>query len=238
MALEGKKSFLYKDDLKNKEALENKKPSLYSVKSPSAFLSTSPASVKQSFYGPSSFNAVGLSGNMGSLPPVLETVDTSKTVPLVVPIRIDYFDVSVFIHNESTTSDKFNILYSSDSGTTWENFQTSASIPLGADYYGYSYLSVDYANDLWIALQTEDNQDIYFGSGQYTITNDYTSFYGKTAPFKLINATSGSTPGFSNVSAYLGLYLNINVVDSEYVLGPYFESNFQGDSYYDNGYIE
>ena len=237
MALEGKKSFLYKDDLKNKEALENKKPSLYSVKSPSAFLSTSPASVKQSFYGPSSFNAVGLSGNMGPLPAVLETVDSSKTVPLGVPIRPSYFDVSVFIHNESHTTDNFNILYSTDSGAEWNNYYSGVTIPESADYYGFSYLSVDYGKDLWIAIQTGANQDLYFGSGSYSITGDYTSFYGMSSPYKLINVTSGSVPGFTNNSGFLGVYLNINVVDSSYNIGPYFQSDSQG-SYYANGYFE
>lgn len=237
MSLEGKKSYLYRDDLKNKETLENKKPSFYSIKSPSSFLSTSPASVKQSFYGPSYFSPVGLSGNMGALPPVVETVDTSKTIPIGVPIRPSYFDVSLLFHNESSTTDLFNILYSVDNGANWINWNISASA-YGSDYVLYGWINVSYAGDLWVAVQTIDNQDMYFGSGSYTVTGDYTSFYGKSNPCKFINVTSGSVPGWSTTSAYTSFYLNLNVVDSEYVIGPYFELNSQAVSYYDSGYIE
>jgi hypothetical protein len=232
MSLENKKSFLSRDS-----SAKNKKPSSFFASGSSNFLSASPSG-RLSFYSPPSFGITGVSGDLGEIPPYVEPAESSITVPINTPLPPLYYDVTVLIHNESTTTDKFNILYSSNNGASWETFQTSASVPSGADYYGYSWLSVPYAGDLWIALQTEDNQDLYFGSGQYTITSDYTSFYGKTNPYKLINATSGSVPGFNNRSGYLGLYLNINVVDSEYVLGPYFESNFQGDSYYDNGYIE
>lgn len=139
-----------------------------------------------------------------TLTPTPSITPTLTPTPTNTPLPI--YGVQVNVLNEtSSVTQNFKIKYSSNSGSTWDDWITNVGgYP---SYLGYSGLQSYSGGSIWIGFVDTSDNNLAYGSG--LLSGDYDSLCGILTPYKV-----------DNITANTQTYINMKVETGSYVLCP------------------
>ena len=133
-----------------------------------------------------------------SITPTLTPTPTNTPLPV--------YGVQVNVLNETSgVTQNFKIKYSSNSGSTWDDWITNVGgYP---SYISYAGLQSYSGGSLWFGFVDTSDNNLAYGSG--LLSGDYSSLCGILTPYKL-----------NNITASTQTYINMKVETGSYVLCP------------------
>ena len=126
---------------------------------------------------------------------------TITPTPTNTPLPVYGIQVNV-LNEESGVTQNFKVKYSSNSGSTWDDWITN--IGGYPSYISYAGLQSFSGGSLWIGFVDTSNNDLAYGSG--FLSGDYSSLCGIITPYELNNITA-STIVYINMKVELGGYV-------------------------------